>query len=167
MILCLKRKDFPCPKCFHCSVNMHRYRTRRIQGLPYGSMTVYFEVDLHRIYCPRCRALSVEELPFLPHPKSRITKALERTIIELRPEMTIHTISKYFHLDWRIVKACEKRYLKRKFKHVKYIGIDEIAIGHTETGKAMLSELFYFCCEGQKLKLKWLPWIWERLLSAG
>ena len=111
----LKRKEFRCPKCFHCSVNAHHYRTRRIQGLPYGGMKVYFEVELHRIYCPRCRALSVEELPFLSHPKARITKALERTIIELRPEMTIHAISNYFHLDWRIVKACEKRYLKRKF----------------------------------------------------
>lgn len=84
--------------------------------------------------------LSLEELPFLFHPKSRITKALERTILELRPEMTIHAISNYFHLDWRIVKACEKRYLKHKFrriklKHVKIIGIDEIAIGHTVAGK--------------------------------
>lgn len=136
----LKRKEFRCPKCFHCSVFAHHYRTRRILGLPYESMEVYFEVELHRIYCPRCRALSVEVLPFLPHPKARITKALERTIIELRPEMTIRAISKYFHLDWRIVKACEKRYLKRKFKqiklkHVKYIGIDEITIGHTEVGK--------------------------------
>ena len=154
----LKRKEFRCPKCFHCSVNAHHYRTRRIQGLPYGGMKVYFEVELHRIYCPRCRALSVEELPFLSHPKARITKALERTIIELRPEMTIHAISNYFHLDWRIVKACEKRYLKRKFRRIKL---------RIKERTATLSELFYFCCEGQKLKLKWLPWIWERLSSTG
>ena len=57
----LKRKEFRCPKCFHCSVNAHHYRTRRIQGLPYGGMKVYFEVELHRIYCPRCRALSVDQ----------------------------------------------------------------------------------------------------------
>ena len=151
----LTRKEFRCPKCFHCSVSTHHYRTRRIQGLPYGSMVLYFEVELHRIYCPRCQYLSVEELPFLSHPKSRITKALERTIIELRPEMTIHAISKYFHLDWRIVKACEKRYLKHKFrriklKHVKMIGIDEIAIGHTEAGKTSKVFLFH---EGSKIIL--------------
>ena len=79
-------------------------------------MIVYFEVELHRIYCPRCRALSVEELPFLSHPNAKITKALERMIIELPPEMRIHVISKYFYLDWHVVKACEKRYLKRKFR---------------------------------------------------
>ncbi|MGN0870368.1 MAG: transposase family protein, partial [Victivallales bacterium] len=88
----LKRKEFRCPKCSHCSVNTYSYRTRRIQGLPYGKMTVYFEVELHRIYCPACQNLTMEELPFLSHPKTRITKALERTIIELRPEMTIHAI---------------------------------------------------------------------------
>ncbi|MFA5168984.1 MAG: hypothetical protein WC530_10705 [Candidatus Omnitrophota bacterium] len=54
--------------------------------------------------------------------------------------MTIRAISKYFQLDWRIVKFTEKRYLKRKFKHIKlkevrYIGIDEIAIGHDDAGK--------------------------------
>ena len=120
----LKRKEFRCPKCFHCSVNAHHYRTRRIQGLPYGGMKVYFEVELHRIYCPRCRALSVEELPFLSHPKARITKALERTIIELRPEMTIHAISNL-----------KRKFRRIKLKHVKIIGIDEIAIGHTAAGK--------------------------------
>ena len=40
----LKRQEFRCPKCFHCSVNAHRYRIRRIQGLPYGSMALYFDV---------------------------------------------------------------------------------------------------------------------------
>ena len=74
---------------------------------------------------------------FLP---SKITKALERTFLELRPEMTIHAISKYFQLDRRIVNAYEKHYLERKFrriklKHVKLIGSDEIALGHTEAGK--------------------------------
>ncbi len=136
----LERKEFRCPQCFSPSVKSYFIRTRRIQGLPYGTKPTFFELDIHRIYCSKCRCSSVENLPFTSHPKARITTALERTIIELRPEMTISAISRYFQLDWRIIKACEKRYLTKKFKHIKlkevrYIGIDEIAIGHDDAGK--------------------------------
>lgn len=136
----LSRKEFRCPDCFSSAVKTYPYRTRRIQGMPYGTKPTYLEIDIHRIYCPQCGRIFVEELPFLSHPKARLTTALERTIIELRPEMTVRAISKHFQLDWRIVKACEKRFLKQKFKHiklknVKYIGIDEIAIGHDAKGK--------------------------------
>lgn len=136
----LERKEFRCPQCFNSSVKVYPIRTRKIQGVPYGTKPTYFELDIHRIYCPKCQLSTVEKIPFISHPKARITSALERTIIELRPEMTIFAISKYFHIDWRIIKGVEKRYLKRKFKHiklknVKYIGIDEIAIGHDEEKK--------------------------------
>lgn len=136
----LERKEFRCPQCLNSSVKVYFIRTRRIQGLPYGTKPTFFELAIHRIYCPKCHRSGMEELPFTSHPKARITTALERTIIELRPEMTINAISKYFHLDWRLVKACEKRYLKKKFTHIKlkevrYIGIDEIAIGHDDEGK--------------------------------
>ena len=97
-------------------------------------------MEFHHIYCPRYQCLSEEEQPFLFYSKPGISKTLERTIVELHPGMTIHAISKYFHLDWRIGKACEKCYSKHKFrriklKHVKIIEIDEIAIGHPEAGK--------------------------------
>lgn len=49
VIQCLKLKEFRCPKCSHCSVNTHPYRTRRIHGLPYERMPVYFKVELHHI----------------------------------------------------------------------------------------------------------------------
>jgi transposase len=76
----------------------------------------------------------MEELPFLSEPKSRITKQLERTILELRPEMSITALANYFHLDWRCVKNVEKKALERKYasvplKNVKVIGVDEIHVG--------------------------------------
>lgn len=56
---------------------------------------------------------------FRGHPEDGILKVLERTIIELYPEMAIQAVSKYFHLDGCIAKFAKKRYLKRQFKQVK------------------------------------------------
>jgi transposase len=129
----IKRKSFQCRKCSSSNITIKRRRTRLIQGLPYGLKKTYFEVDIHHLYCRKCKCRQLEQLPFISHPKSRITKAMERTIIELRAEMSISAIAKYLGVDWRIVKATEKRYLKKKFKkiklkNIKTIGIDEIYV---------------------------------------
>jgi len=110
-------------------------RTRHIQGIKTGICHLYFEVDVHRVYCRDCNCWEAEKLPFLSHPKSRVTKALERTIIELRIEMSISALAKYFNLPWRAVKNIEKRHLKKKhrkikLKNVRIIGIDEICVSH-------------------------------------
>ena len=81
----------------------------------------------------------MEELPFYPIPSQRRNyQGVEANDHQTSSGDDHPAISQYFHLDWRIV--CGKRYLKHKFrpiklKHVKIIGIDEIAIGHTESGK--------------------------------
>ena len=131
----LKRKEHRCPKCFNSSVTTYSIRERQIQAIPYGNKPTYINVTIHRIYCPKCKAEFMEKLPFLSHSEARLTKAFERTILELRPDMTISAISRYYHVPWRTVKAIEKRYLEHKFrkiplKKVRIIGIDEIAIGH-------------------------------------
>jgi len=131
----LKRKDFRCPKCFHPTVSAYPIRERQIQAMPYGNKQTYFKVTIHRIYCPKCKASFMEELPFLSHPEARLTTTFERTIIDLRPDMTISAISRHYHVSWHTVKAIEKRHLKHKYrkvslKDVRVIGIDEIAIGH-------------------------------------
>jgi transposase len=104
-------------------------------GLPMGSKLFDIKVNLHRIKCKECGSYLTEQLDFLPEAKVHYTKQLARTIIELRPEMTIQALAKHFGLSWNTVKEIEKRYLKKKYKkvklnNVKYIGIDEIHIGN-------------------------------------
>ena len=72
---------------------------------------------------------------FSPHPKSRITRSLARTILELRREMSLSAIAKYYGLDWDTVKNLEKDWLTRKYRRirmsdVRIIGINEIHVGH-------------------------------------
>ena len=130
----IKRQKIKCPCCRHESISAYPLRERMVQSLPYGNKPTFLKFTVHRIYCPRCGKEYVERFHFLSHPEARQTTALERTIVELRRDMSIHAISQYYHIPWSTVKNIEKRYLQTKFKtiplkKVKVIGIDEIAIG--------------------------------------
>ncbi len=133
IIQCIERKTFSCSECLSDRVSTIPAGTRTIHCGNLGRKLFFAEINVHRIYCRNCKILATEHLPFLSHPKSRISRSLERTIIELRSEMSISGIANYFKLDWRTVKRCEKRYLKKKFRRIKLkkvrvIGIDEIYI---------------------------------------
>lgn len=129
----IRRKYFYCSKCNCPQVSVNIIKERTIRGENIGNKLFYLKVPVHRMYCKNCQSVTIENLSFLSSPKARITKSMERTIIELRSEMSISAISKFFDLDWRTVKDCEKKHLARKFrhillKHVTTIGIDELYV---------------------------------------
>lgn len=99
-----------------------------------GRMHFALHIKMHRLKCHDCGCFRMEELSFISSPASRVTKAVERGIIELRKEMSIHALANYFDLHWDTVKTIEKRHLKKKYKsiklnHVKTIGVDEVYLG--------------------------------------
>ena len=55
----------------------------------------------------------MEHIPFLSHPKARISKSLERTLLELRPHMSLQALANYFQLRWHTIKEPEKKELKK------------------------------------------------------
>lgn len=129
----IERKEFYCPECGSCNITLKSPHLRLIQGVSIAKKKLFFELDVHIVYCKDCKQRKTEALDFLPNSKSRITRSLERSIIELRPHMSITAISKFFELDWRLVKDCEKSALKKKYAHVrlkdvKVLGIDEIFV---------------------------------------
>jgi hypothetical protein len=56
---------------------------------------VVLELTIHRLYCHSCHHREIEHIPFLSHPKPRLTKALERTILELRPHISIQALANF------------------------------------------------------------------------
>jgi len=143
------RKDHRCPNCNLPRVKKSYLRTRYIQGIPYGLKKLYFEVDIHRYYCYKCKSVSTEKLPFLSYPKAGLTKAMERTLMELRPHICISAISKYFDVGWHIIKNCDKNILKKKYNHIKLkdvriIGLDEIYISRKKNSVQYITQLFDF-----------------------
>ena len=132
----LRRTQHRCPRCGSTAVVATPLRRRSIRGEPLGSCReVRLEFTVHRLYCSCCKSRVMEHIPFLSHPKSRISRALERTILELRPHMSLLALADYFHLRWHTIKALEKKVLRRRFAriqtaHIRAIGIDEIHVGN-------------------------------------
>ena len=78
----LKRTKHQCLHCGSTAVTIEPLLRRRILGEPLGSCrNVVLEFTIHRLYCHRFHHRELEHIPFLSHPKARLTKALERTIL--------------------------------------------------------------------------------------
>ena len=141
----LRRRKHPCPKCKSKDITLRVLCERDVRGLPMGRLReVHFIFTLHRIYCHRCHERSIEQVPFISHPKARLSNEFERTILELREQISIRALANYFHLRWHTVKEIEKRYLQHKFatidtSKVQAVGVDEIHIGHGQANRAYLT----------------------------
>ena len=126
---------FRCSCCNSFLVTATFIGTRKIQSLPIGRHRFFLRVKMHRLRCRNCAAYLMEKLPFIPSEKVRYTKALARTVIELRPEMSLSAIANYFGLHWTTVKDIEKQHLKKKYKTVSLVGVRVIGIDEIYVGK--------------------------------
>ena len=125
---------FACPARGSRSVTATRVGSREILNGKISSDDWILEVETHRVRCHDCSAFRMESLPFLSSQRARVSKSFERTILELRREMSISAISNYFNVDWRTVKNIEKKSLAKKYASVslagvRVIGVDEIYVG--------------------------------------
>ena len=136
LIWTIKRncEKFECNTCMSPQVTATRIGSRKVKGLPMGRLKTSFTVIVHRLKCHDCGAYRMEKLDFLPNQKSQFTKAVARSAVELRNEMTIQAVSEHLGLHWNTVKEIEKLYLMKKHARVDLsvttsIVIDEFHIG--------------------------------------
>jgi transposase len=126
-------KGHCCSECNSGNVTLDNPNERIIQLVPVGTRAIYANITVWRCSCKDCGSRKTEKVKFLSHKKARISRSLERFIVEMRQHMTITSIAKIYGIDSRIIKKCEKKYLGKKFKRirlrdVKIIGMDEIYI---------------------------------------
>ena len=123
----------------HCRVCNSRHvirrgvTLRRYRGVPIGRRPVWFELDVPRVECLDCGAVRQVRVDFANERRS-YTRTFERYVLELSQSMSIQDVARHLQIGWDIVKGIQKRYLGRKFKHIKLkhlreIAIDEISIG--------------------------------------
>ncbi|MBR2440808.1 MAG: transposase [Lentisphaeria bacterium] len=141
----MKRTKHQCTRCGSESVTVVPFRVRQIRGESLGYCRhVILEFTIHRVYCHECHHRELEHIHFLSHPKSRLTKSLERTILELRQHMSIKALADFYDLRWHTIKELEKKHLQKKYyhiqtAHIKAIGIDEIHVGRGMKNKQFLT----------------------------
>lgn len=122
-----------CSSCGSGRVVRRGVYTRRFRSLPIGGRPVQVVLDVPRVGCLDCGAVRQVPVRFA-HGRRSYTKAFERHALDLSRHMTIQNVARHLQVGWDVVKDIQKRYLGRKFKHIKLkhlrqIAIDEIAIG--------------------------------------
>jgi transposase len=125
-----------CAGCGSRAVIKKGHFIRKIRTLPIGRKKVFLAVHLHRLYCRECGALKLEPL-ILSYPRKRWTKALGRYIVDLLSRATVEDVAQHLGMSWDTVRdihkqALEGKYKRRKIRHLRYLGVDEVAVrkGH-------------------------------------
>ena len=122
------------PRCHKCGSpvrDVHCFRTRAIRDLNIFDVRVFLKVIYRVLRCPGC-GFVVEDLGLFD-PYRRVTRRLERYILELCRLMSIKEVAEHLALSWKTIKAIHKASLVKKFYDedigmVRIIMVDEISI---------------------------------------
>ncbi len=109
-----------------------RTRCSGAEDIAHWGGKVFLVVHLHRLLCQACGVCRLESL-HLSHPKARWTRVLGRFVLELLKMANIEDVSRYLGMSWNTVKgiharAFREKVRRRQIKHLRYLGIDEIAV---------------------------------------
>ena len=123
-----------CVDCKSFNVTATFINERLIKVLPMGMKPTRFSIRMHRLACHDCPAYRMEGIQFTSASTSRVSKYLERLVVDLRQHMSIKAVAEHYDLHWETVKNIEKKYLNKKhkvirLKDVEAIGIDEVYMG--------------------------------------
>jgi transposase len=126
-------KSLRCPVCRSRRVIRRGGYLRRFRGVPVGRTPVEIVLDVPRVQCLECGVVRHVPVKFA-EARCSYTREFERLVLELSKHMTIRHVARFLGVGWDLVKDIQKRSLSRRFrriklKHLRYIAIDEIAIG--------------------------------------
>jgi transposase len=127
------RESYRCAVCGSANVIGKGKHERRFRTVPIGGKPVYVELAVPRVECRQCGAVRQVRIGFAD-PRVSYTRAFERYALELSKSMTIKDVAHHLGISWDVIKEIQKRNLqrrfgKRKLKHLQQIAIDEISTG--------------------------------------
>jgi transposase len=146
---------------------------RRFRALPIGSKPVTLVLPIQRLWCADCGKTRQVQVAFADERRS-YTRAWARYALELSRAMTILDVARHLGVSWDVVKDLQKRHLQRRFKrrklkHLKQLAVDEISIGKGQRYLTVVLDLLsgavVFIGRGKSAAA--LEPFWKQLRRAG
>ena len=132
----VKDRLLRCPCCKSWQVIRYGSKIRHIRLVPIGRKAAILRLKTYRIWCKSCAAIRWIKLPFLAG-KSNCSRAFVRYMLGLCRQMTLKAVAGLLGVGWDLIKDNHKKYLAKKYRRrrwqkLRYIGIDEFAVrkGH-------------------------------------
>lgn len=161
-----------CSACDSRDVIRRGESTRMIRNLPIGSHCTWVVVTVPRVGCKACGVVRQVKIGFADERRT-YTRAFERYVQELCGYMIMSDVCRHLGISWDIVKDIHKRDLQKRFrkpplKRTRYLGIDEICVGHGYQYLTLVLDLdsgaIVFVGKGKKAAA--LTPFWRRLRAS-
>lgn len=124
---------FTCSGCGQMSFWSWDCRKARIRDLSVFEFKTYLVIDKHRTNCPNC-GVKIEKLDFCDL-YSRYTTRFEELVARLCRIASLKQIAELLDLDWKTVKAIDKKYLEKEFAIPDYDGLRLLAVDEVASHK--------------------------------
>ena len=131
--------------CGTAARTFYDHKVRQVRDLSCGDTHVYLEIEVRRVWCPRCAAVKQEKIPWLAD-NPFYTKRFAFFVGRRCRTATVRDVAWELHWDWKTVKELEKQYMREQLRRAgtpgpRIIGIDEIAIRKGHTYRIVVSDL--------------------------
>lgn len=123
-----------CHLCGKPANRIHSRERRWVRDLDFGAARVWIRCQYRKIICVHCQKTSIEELDLFD-PYLRVTKRLARYIFELSKIMTVLEVARHLGLDWKTVKAIDRKFLETHFGQTDYRGLRLLAVDEVSIRK--------------------------------
>lgn len=125
-----------CHRCGRKADTAHSWAKRRIRDLNMATAEVWLDCHYRKLFCPVCKRICIEELGLFD-PYIRVTRRLAYYVYQLCKVMTVTEVANHLNLDWKTVKAIDKKFLEQHYGQpdlngLSILAVDEIAVkrGH-------------------------------------
>ena len=125
--------DFTCSGCGKISFRSWDCRESRIRDLSVFEFKAYLVIDKYRSNCLVC-GVKIERLDFVDS-YSRCTTRFEELVARLCRITSLKQVAELLELDWKTVKAIDKKFLEKQFSIPDYDGLRILAVDEIASHK--------------------------------